>query len=637
MAESSHKDKLTCKGCNFVIRGDKLLVHLNHPKIKCKEAYSKDEYSLVYDLWMQTKLEIKIQDQDKIKCRGCQFDLDKITLLWHLNDKKVDCKKAYSKDEYQHIFEFWLYHKENPAKLPFEDFPCNEMMECNGCKQMIISGKMYNHVRDSKECAEKYYKQPLWDGILNLESRYSKLLEDIEQEKVEKHFFKNVIEQEPLNSKGIKPIFLEYGAIDDFVRTAFETRTADKQYWYGTFGVLLGVEDDYGFHGKELIYLPKQDREEYWRHFDVKGFKAIMFSKTFKDYPKSARILVWMTTGDCFDGYDAHTQATNLKPLSDCAITLKAKMASYKLYEVGDYGLFELNELGIQAVQKCTFKQKKKEETILCCQYHYKNFDKSLYHHKPVTLTYSTIINVKDKRKHYRLNERRTIPALFNPKYFAKIDTMSTNETLNLSNMKPNEVETRGKQGGWLEIRSTTRSVKKPSEVEIGDYFKEPFLDTNEAKSDNNDTEVDMKHELPVEICKTCNKPLKINTIMKHLSSKSTCIKSYSDQDLKIIQKKVTNFRNENRRIKRSEQKESSEEVIYCKVCHSKCHINTIKRHLANFPSCQKQYPKDELQSLELKCEYWQSIKRSIRDKARNTTKKKSGQSVVNDGVSIGS
>ena len=611
MAESSHKDKLTCKGCNFVIRGDKLLVHLNHPKIKCKEAYSKDEYSLVYDLWMQTKLEIKIQDQDKIKCRGCQFDLDKFNLLWHLNDKKVDCKKAYSKDEYQLIFELWLYHKENPSKLPFEDFPCNELMECNGCKQMIISGEMYNHVRyHSTECAEKYYK--LWDGLTNLSRRYSKFLAAVEREKIEKHYFKNVLELEPLNLRDMKPFFLEYGAIDDFVRTAYKTRE-DSQRWYGTIGVLLGVEDDYGFHGKELIYLPSQDYAEYWRHFHVKSFKAITYSKTYKDYPKTARILVWMTTGEYFNGYDAHTQGTNLKPLSNCSctITLKAKVESSKFYEVGDYGLFELNELGIQSVQKCTFKQKKKEETFLCCQQHYKNFDKSLYHHRPVTLTYSTVIDVIDRRKHYRLSERKTIPALFDPKYFAKIDNVLESETLNRSEMKPNDVG-----------------------ISDNDKQDKPFIKTSktaEDKSDYNDT----KHDIPIEICRKCNKQLKINTIMKHLSSKSTCIKSYSDQDLKVIQRKIINFRNENRRTKHLQQKESSEEVVFCKVCHSPFHINTIKRHLAHFPSCKKQYPKDELQTLKLKCENYQKAKRCARDNARNRTAQKSSQLVDdNDGVS---
>ena len=181
MAESTHKSKQKCKGCNFLIKSDKLLVHLNHPKVKCKEAYSKDEYSLVYDLWMQTKMAIRIQEQDKIKCRGCNFDLDKLNLLWHLNDKKVDCKKIYSKDEYQHIFEFWLFHEENPSKPnEIESDECANSSNdvdsdkgetifdnkiprevCKGCKKSLKINTIMKHLSALPKCHGMYSNQEL--------------------------------------------------------------------------------------------------------------------------------------------------------------------------------------------------------------------------------------------------------------------------------------------------------------------------------------------------------------------------------------------------------------------------------------------------------------------------------------------
>ena len=597
MAESTHKAKQKCKGCNFLIKSDKLLVHLNHPKVKCKEAYSKDEYSLVYDLWMQTKMAIRIQDQDKIKCRGCNFNLDKFNLLWHLNDKKVDCKKIYSKDEYQHIFEFWLFHKENPSKppkTPFEDDPCDEMMECEECKKMFIGGELLEHVRNSDACRKKYL--PRLDGLIDLEKRYSLLKEEEENEKVKNHYFKNVVEQEHFNlsetnSPNGKPFFLEYGAIEDFVLTAYETRRKLMPSYYGTIGVLLGVEDDYGYHGKELIYLPDQEPGAYWTYFDEEGFNVIKNSRTFKNHPRSARVLVWMTTGsEGFTGYAAHTQANTIKYLSKCAITLTAKVSSDKMSKVGEYGLYELNDQGIQSVRKCTYKQKKKKDTFMCCEHHYKKIDASMFHHKQVILTYSTIIAVKDKRDreiYYRTSKRKTIPALFDPKNFAKIDP--TSDILDNSDMKANEI---------------------PGES-----------DFHAIDTDGSQKETNIDNVIPIEVCKTCNKQLKINTIMKHLSSKSPCIKSYSHQDLKVIRRKVTDFRNKNRRIKHSEQKESSEEVVYCKICHSKCYINTIKYHLAKYPTCQKQYSKDDLKSIDLKCENYQKAKKCKRENDRNNAK----------------
>ena len=593
MADSLGKAKLKCKGCNFLIKSDKLLVHLNHPNVKCKEAYSESEYSLVYDLWMQTKMAIKIQDQDKIKCKGCKFDHDKFNLLWHLNDKKVDCKKVYSKDEYQHIFEFWLFHKENPSKppkLPFEDVPCNEMMECEGCKKMFIGGEMYQHVRNSDECTEKYLSS--WDGLIDLMKRYSKLKEEEENEKAENHYFKNVFEQDYINLSEInfqngKPFFLEYGAIEEFVKTAYDTRQKYMPDWYGTIGVLLGVENDYGYHGKELIYLPNQESDAYWRYFDEEGFNIVKNSRTFKNHPRSARILVWMTTGDCFSGYDAHTQANIIKPLSKCAITLKAKVCSNNISEVGEYGLYELNDTGIQLVQKCTYKQKKKKEIFMCCNYHYMGFDNSMFHHKQVVLTHSTIIKVKDKRDreiYDRIPEHTTIPALFDSKYFAQAKSLDQQE-----------------------LQADYETEADPCEDNVDEV-------------DSDEREIIIDNEIPIEVCKGCNKTLKINTIMKHLSVLPKCHDMYTKQELALIKTRMIDFRNKARRIRRrkdsnskSKNSEPLEEII-CKGCKAKCFINTIKKHLVKKSECREQYSTQEFHNIEEKCADFQRVKRSERD-----------------------
>ena len=111
MSEDLEQETKKCKGCKFNIDCKKLFAHLNHPTLKCKEAYSDEEYSSVYDLWMKSKTGPTPLRENESKCNGCKYKMDKYDLIFHLNDHRIECKKAYSKEEYDQVFQYWFNHR----------------------------------------------------------------------------------------------------------------------------------------------------------------------------------------------------------------------------------------------------------------------------------------------------------------------------------------------------------------------------------------------------------------------------------------------------------------------------------------------------------------------------------------------
>ena len=531
-----------CKGCNFVMKSDKLLIHLNHPNVKCKEAFSKEEYTLVYDLWMESKLSIKPLLQQRIKCRGCSYEIDKYNLIFHLNDKKVDCKKAYSKDEFRLVFEFWMAHQKSHHKRSLRELPCNVLLKCNGCEEIHLSGKMSNHVRSSKNCQGKYTNDER-TSLNMLETDYirqkKKEKDDERAELVANHYFKNLNESTPDFNEDDKPFYVDYGVIKTFVSRYWLFRDEKKSHpkdFKTPIAVLLGYKDNFGYHGKELLYLGFQGGVQHGKmvnrnSINIKTIEAIKNSKTFKEYKESAIVMMWMSSFSSkdlyFSGYDAHILCNWKKIYSNLVISMIAKVEADDYLQIGDYAFYDLNDLGKTSIKNCNITTK--DEPQKCPHEIDAPLDTHYYKYKKVIITYSTSIAITQMNEH---TEELTIceptkPLLFDPRYFAKPEAVRPEPNIEHEVLSSEESDNDSKE----------KTSKTQSKLNVND------------------------DGIPIEICKTCKKELAINTIMKHLRMKQDCKQQYSDEDLNALKTKISLFRNSNRRERRSKN-DTDEDVV---------------------------------------------------------------------------
>ena len=595
------KNPTKCKGCNFVIRSDKLLVHLNHPSVKCKEAFSKEEYSLVYDLWMESKLGITPLEQNRIKCSGCDNEIDKYYLLFHLNDKKSECKSAYSNDEYKLVFDFWMTHKEKGYKKSLADLPCNVLIKCHGCEHTSLSGEMRKHLDDSKQCKDTYTSNEK-TSLRTLESKLTKVKEEEEYKarlkQQAKHYCKN-LHGDQLNDDVIgesKTIFIAYSAIAHFVKMSHIDRMGQLNCGYreliDTVAVLLGYVDDYGYHSTELIYLPKQGSYNYINEIPSKSKEAIKKSETFKKYKTTARVLVWMKacigkreTIDMsktipFYGKDAHT-LLNWKNLCRDTISLKANIASNDPLDIGHYAFYDLSDTGKCLLTVCNRNSKfdpkfcKHKDSFKEC---FSPTNIVVSHSMVTDITYMNDIAYREKQK------IKTPPMLFDPSYFAKPE----------------------------EETCQPKDVSEPAESSS----------EHESVEDNEDIKKEENDNTTIEVCKFCQKTLSVTTIMKHIVSKEECKQNYSEIDLKELRARINQYRNARRRQRRNKKTNSSKEssikdFIQCKVCKTKCQLNTIKKHFVQNPKCCEGHSKEELKRIDLKCQKFQKAKKAAQKRAR--------------------
>ena len=612
---SDHDDEeentLKCKGCNFYIKREKLFVHLNLPSVRCKEAFTEEESSIVYKHWMKSKVAKIPMKGQTMSCKACHFEMDKYDLVFHLNDKKVQCKKAYSQEEYSLVFEYWLSHKADGYIRSMKDLPCDGLYKCHGCEETLITGKMENHLESSAACLKKYTSQEI-SALHSLAFDYTLLIRRKEREAKEaaareqhfQYYFKNVLEIEAINNiiESKKPYFIDYGVISDFVERAMWDRDDLYSYRFDpthrTIAVLLGHEDEYGYHGKELLYLPKQSLAAYrYKLDDSTCLDVIKNSKTFKDYQSAARVMVWMSAHFtknvkmCFDSYDAHIQM-NWKELFPCAISMKVYVPSEKKrLENGDYAFYELNQLGQKEIKTCNANPKHCKHEV------YQPFDNALFNYKDIKVVHSMVVDITYVSEDCEeISEIQTKPKLFDCKYFAS--------------PKPES-----EQMSEMDI---TMSI----EIDL------------ESDSDENDID----EQTDIEVCKSCNEPKNLKVIMKHLAMKSECKAQYSDQDMAALQAKIKHHRNAQRRSRRSKtnaaNEASNQEKIQCKVCKTVCWINTIRRHLAIHPNCQAGHSMKDLERINQKFSNYERTKRSANQKLRRKENQSEATINIDGGVS---
>ena len=614
MSDQGKENTIKCKGCNFVMKSDKLLIHLNHPKVKCKEAFSKKEYDLVYDLWMESKLSIKPLLQQRIKCRGCNYEIDKYDLVFHLNDKKVDCKKAYSKDEYGLIFDFWMTHQKKDYKKSLRELPCSVLLKCYGCEETHISGMLSSHVRSSENCQGAYSNDER-TSLNMLETDYhwlkKKEKDDERAELVAKHYFKNLIDENIRNvHEDAKPFFVDYGVIQFFVHHYWGLQSDQYKSDSETpVAVLLGYEDNFGYHGKELLYLPKQGKNKYRKSINLKALEAIVNSKTSKEFEEDGVVMMWISSFSsndlCFSGYDAHILFNWKKMCSNLVISMMAKVKAKDYLQIGDYAFYDLNDLGKTSIKNCNIITK--DQPQICPHEMNAPFYNRYFKHKKVVITYSTVITITDMDEYYdgTTYTYETKPLLFDPKYFAKPQP---------DKPKPD-----------VELKNSASADRDYDEGQTKQNIQNKIPQNDEA--------------LLTKVCKSCKEEMAINTIMKHLGAKSECKEKYSNEDLEDLRNQIKSFQNAKRRKRRSDKnsKETSthQDFVQCMVCQTNFPINTIMKHLVANVKCNDGHSDEDLKSIEMKCEKYQKAKRNCEDRERYHKRKKDSQQLTENKVTF--
>ena len=121
----------------------------------------------------------------------------------------------------------------------------------------------------------------------------------------------------------------------------------------------------------------------------------------------------------------------------------------------------------------------------------------------------------------------------------------------------------------------------------------------------------------PIELikCKKCHSRHKQNAILKHLSHKKSCMKSYSEEEIDLMKSMAK--KNHILRTKAWKQKRTSKKVedsksstkdkkdgifarVACKNCGSYHWQNTILKHLRMKPDCKIRYSQEDIQNLRI-------------------------------------
>ena len=246
------KNFLECKSCHFVIEDKKLILHLNNKTTKCKEGYSSLEYNKLLEDWCerQSVEQMKANDGSILKwileCRKCKKRIASHKLMLHLRSQGGKCKEKYSSTELIVIFQVWRKH-DHQAPFSLKD------------------------VSDSSEHDFERYLQ--LEHVPSVSENCSNIVD-----------------------KSMKPYYIEKSAIYDFLYKSElrRTQTGMKR----TCAILIGYENDHGFHSTELIYPKKQEPAYYAKKISSNLQDFIKSTETFKEFKKSARVLVWMQTID---------------------------------------------------------------------------------------------------------------------------------------------------------------------------------------------------------------------------------------------------------------------------------------------------------------------------------------------------
>ena len=596
------KDKkfVECKGCKFLIETRKLILHLNNPVTKdCKSSFSKSDYSTALSYWIESQIPKQSSSNPtqskKMTCKGCGSSVNVNQMVLHLNNPNTLCNKEYTKLEHTVLFEVWS-DSSSESQITVNDLvdqTKTNILRCKGCLTLFQAsqiGDLKCHIENHPDCKCHYDEEDLqyvqtehdrftsWIGILGHTSDTFKLqtaeLDDEDLDRILRLEYKPTIDS--MIDKDSKPYFIEMSAIQEF---KFFAMARDFR---NTYALLLGYENEFGFHSTEMIHASVVASSH---KVSTLGVRPIIMtqvekSKTFQEYKENALILVWMSTPRkfilheewIFNGYNAHNQIQFRKKFPKTIGMCYDGMDNNDMVD-----FYELNELGMSTVGLCVElkDQAKRNPNVqgpFCCSEGLSEaVAKELFRFPHVRFTYSNRITIQDldPARIYELE-----PTLFKRKYFATL----------------------------------------PQQQE--------FVNVRESSETHNDTE---------ETCTACSKPLKLSTILKHLAHNSSCKESYDKEEYISLTKRVSSFKSCNNSNKRRERylknRDSSstpkarsaahenQKQIICQGC--KGIFNThIKKHLANKDQCRLAYTEKQFKDLEDEIDILQKENKKQKNKA---------------------
>ena len=578
----SLNENIECKGCGDIF---KAWGFRNHLLKGCSEAYDEEDLKKL-NISLKEDKSLSESKRISLRCRGCQSNIKDFKLILHLNNPKTECKKTYSILEQTILFEVWSFHS---GSGPFNsndimDTSNKNALRCKGCLTEFQAFEIIaldDHIKKHPNCERHHNKEDLkyvqyifwsfsrWRGWLKNPPETFRLptadLSNADIDRILTLEYNLSMGFEGYIDESSKPTYIEYSAIKDFKHfSRYPRHLSERIGEIQTCAVILGFENENGYHSTEMIYPTNQDSGKYVNEVCPRLRSSIVNSKTFLEFKESARVLAWMKTtnreGYRCTGLNAQIQC-NFKEISNNVISMD--------YEFGDnvfsdrIDFFELNRLGISVVANCP--RFNKTPGAFCCGSRWAQISTELYQIPFVKYTYSngiSITNMIGKNVEHKFIEA----PLFDKSYFATPPSNS--------------------------------HVQKTKD-----------LAKNDSKKHLEEDESSRRFGVGIE-CRVCRAFFKHNGILNHLAHQAECKDSYSEEDLLQLKEKISERKKYGLRNKyyqgrtsnvepRKHQSNDKEGEIMCKGCRLPFSVNIIKKHISHKPQCQSVYTPNDLKELD--------------------------------------
>ena len=278
--KSDNEQYVKCIGCGFVIEDKKLALHLNNKNIKmqCKKSYSKSKYKEVIECWLlsqlsdQRKKDFNSTSEIMLECRKCKVSVESHKLTLHLKNTISGCKNSYTNIEQIILYESWALNTEGKKNIEVEDVLDKTQpntLVCKGCSTQFLAKEVRildEHLKKFSSCAKQYTDDELeyvvrecgsyvnWIAYHGFTPETFKLetteLNDQDLERILK------LEYVPnfsscMVDKLSKPIYVPPTVFNEF---SMHANARIMQDYTDTCALILGYENEFGYHSTELIY-----------------------------------------------------------------------------------------------------------------------------------------------------------------------------------------------------------------------------------------------------------------------------------------------------------------------------------------------------------------------------------------------
>lgn len=642
--EDPKQNFIECKGCKFVIEDKKIVLHLIK-FAECRKNYSKSEYDSILDQWIDrealSKSAVKSEcpNDRYFECKNCKTIIIDNKLLQHLKNENLKCRDSYTKAEFAAIYEIWFKHAEKqPQPYTLEEMvdpshlPTKRSIRCKHCLTPYLPKeikKLKDHLKANEKCRNKYTKEEYLYIGREAQGPPKDRLEGQELTEDELKDFLD-LEYVPSSDKFVKsnskPIFIEKEMIMEFGRYDQSGRFGDPSN--NSFAIVLGYEDDFGYHCTEMIYPSVQSISKYAKKIPHKIKAFVENTETFKKYNKDQRFLVCMAgVRELFDYWsfncqEAHVEE-NWREMSRNVITMKHMYYLCPLKKaVSKRDFFALNEAGSSAVSNCNFYKKIENHT---CQEDKNLVPRDLFYTPNVKFTYSSRIHVFNFKKNPFQEEYIGAP-LFDKSYFAPIlpsphitihqpavDSSSDSEEGEIierdfpcegchelfwiKSIQIHLASTPSCRAKYNDSQMASLKVKveeyKRNQRAIYEHNRYSKMKQTPTKSVALSTRVGQRPNIKEYECIACEKAFPLSSIKKHIFTKdSKCIDQYDKHALDEINLLCKENITEGKKMydsKRNQQLKDlkhNEQLIKCKSCGHDFTVKTIKKHLSH-PKCK--------------------------------------------------